>query len=279
MNDADGNQVGLWNVPYVAEEIPGMDSPEAEQNFTAFSEAAAKIADIAQQAMDAASTFTTDTALKEAGKAADAEAVGIALDGKVSTKYGLGVPAAKATSVSSVDDASLATGVYLCTVNTEGLPSTGWGGGVLLVLQKDGDLCRQIVFDSDLSDYCMRWYHDGTWEAWEYSVPPMTVGVEYRTTERYMGKPVYTKLVDFGESENGKEVVYSDIWVTPIRYAGTITKTNGWTTALPLICINTSSGINLGTMCNIYVTSNNIYMMCGDDYIGQQTYVQIWYVK
>lgn len=38
--------------------------------------------------------------------------------------------------------------------------------------------------------------------AYEWEHPPMLVGVEYRTQERYMGKPVYTKLVDFGALPN-----------------------------------------------------------------------------
>jgi hypothetical protein len=33
----------------------------------------------------------------------------------------------------------------------------------------------------------------------EWHNPPMQVGVEYRTTERYNGKPVYTQLVSFGQ--------------------------------------------------------------------------------
>lgn len=33
---------------------------------------------------------------------------------------------------------------------------------------------------------------------WEYVNPPMVIGVEYRTTERYQGKPVYVKVVNFG---------------------------------------------------------------------------------
>lgn len=32
----------------------------------------------------------------------------------------------------------------------------------------------------------------------EWFNPPMLLGVEYRTTERCMGKPVYVKLVNFG---------------------------------------------------------------------------------
>ena len=34
---------------------------------------------------------------------------------------------------------------------------------------------------------------------WEYENPPMELGIEYRTTERYLGKPVYVKLVDCGK--------------------------------------------------------------------------------
>lgn len=37
---------------------------------------------------------------------------------------------------------------------------------------------------------------------WEWVNPPMLLGIEYRTTERYLGKPVYTKVIDFGASPN-----------------------------------------------------------------------------
>jgi hypothetical protein len=33
---------------------------------------------------------------------------------------------------------------------------------------------------------------------WEYENPPMQLGIEYRTTERYLSKPVYAKLIDCG---------------------------------------------------------------------------------
>ena len=35
---------------------------------------------------------------------------------------------------------------------------------------------------------------------WEYVNPPMQLGVEYRTTERYLGKPVYTQLMNWGHA-------------------------------------------------------------------------------
>ncbi len=36
----------------------------------------------------------------------------------------------------------------------------------------------------------------------EWFNPPMELGVEYRTTERYLGKPVYVMAVDFGAMPN-----------------------------------------------------------------------------
>lgn len=36
----------------------------------------------------------------------------------------------------------------------------------------------------------------------EWVNPPLALGVEYRTTERYLGKPVYVKAVNFGSGPN-----------------------------------------------------------------------------
>lgn len=44
---------------------------------------------------------------------------------------------------------------------------------------------------------------DGVWGEWEYVNPPMVAGVEYRTTERYDGKPVYTKVVSYYIDSSG----------------------------------------------------------------------------
>ena len=41
---------------------------------------------------------------------------------------------------------------------------------------------------------------------WEWVDPPMRLGVEYRTTERYLGKPVYAQLFSVGACSAGSEV-------------------------------------------------------------------------
>lgn len=235
MNSADGSQIGMWNIPYVAEAVPGLDSPEAEQNFTAFSEAAANIAGLVKQASDAAATFTTDTTLSVAGMAADAEAVGDALDEKVSKTCGLGIPSVQAELLSNLTDATLTTGIYACDVHSLGMPE-GCGGGALVVLQKDENLCRQLFFGSGLGDYYMRWYHDGTWEEWEYPDPPMAIGVEYRTPERFMGDPVYIKLVSLGALPNAAYKTTTNCY-SGAKYAlsctGIAMQSNGYQLTIP----------------------------------------------
>lgn len=52
-------------------------------------------------------------------------------------------------------------------------------------------ICRQVFYGVPLQ-----------FGEWEYIDPPMVVGVEYRTTERNQGKPVYRKLVNFGTLPN-----------------------------------------------------------------------------
>lgn len=66
----------------------------------------------------------------------------------------------------------------------------------------------------------------------EWQNPPMVQGVEYRTTERYNGKPVYCKYISFGALPNGasnsngisKTVTFSseaDTVIRPISVTGT----------------------------------------------------------
>ena len=54
INSAGGAQIGLWNLRYVVEEIPGMDSPTTEGHYTALSEVAALAAASAAKAQQAA---------------------------------------------------------------------------------------------------------------------------------------------------------------------------------------------------------------------------------
>ena len=80
----------------------------------------------------------------------------------------------------------------------------GWGSGysALFVNSRNSATVTQTIFGSNTADVygCQikRVFVGSKWYPWEWVNPPMNLGIEYRTTERYSGKPVYVKLVDCG---------------------------------------------------------------------------------
>ena len=64
---------------------------------------------------------------------------------------------------------------------------------------------------------------NGKWQPVEWINPPMELGTEYRTTERYLGKPVYVKVVDCGKCPGSefKDIQFDTSGVAlPIRCYG-----------------------------------------------------------
>ena len=107
-----------------------------------------------------------------------------------------------------------------------------------------------------------------TWLDWEWENPPMVLGVEYRTTERWQNKAVYTKLVDCGALPN------------------TTTKEVSIGTACSVIrCVGmTASGTSLPLLRNsnpIYIYGNNglVNIETSNDQSGTTATAQIWYTK
>lgn len=56
-----------------------------------------------------------------------------------------------------------------------------------------------------------------TWTEWEWVNPRMALGEEYRTTERYLGKPVYAMHANFGINTNGRSVYYAEDVAAVVR--------------------------------------------------------------
>ena len=97
-------------------------------------------------------------------------------------------------------DATEKSGLYFYYSN-EAIGSFPYGQyGMVLVLSTAG-VKRQYFFPRQTDS---RWWvrqktnYAETWGEWEFGKVPMDLGVEYRTTERYLGKPVYVKAVDCG---------------------------------------------------------------------------------
>lgn len=267
MNSPDGSQIGLWNLPYLCEAVPGLGSEEATTHYTALSE-------VAQQAVEAAATFATDTELSIKGKAADAHAVGQALAAKAPGGFGIGAYIfGGSQSIPTLNDASLMTGFYSCTASTQDVPDDTFGGGPVLVINwQNNALCSQLLFSNDLTQMYYRSYKDGVWSSWAYLNPLMKAGETYLTFEYWNGKKVYTKLIDCGACENGSFISFGET-LQVIRYCGTIGNI-----PVPAMIGEPASATLYANFC---VNDSGIQITCSDstDLIGKHTYCRIWYTK
>lgn len=80
------------------------------------------------------------------------------------------------------------------------IPSSDYG---YLLVSSRNEQEKLQVFMSEVNNYiAVRKLEAGVWQPWEYVNPPMDLGVEYRTTERYLGYPVYIKLINLGSLPN-----------------------------------------------------------------------------
>lgn len=81
----------------------------------------------------------------------------------------------------------------------------------LLRVEKWYDGCIfQTAYEMGSGVVVQRRYQNSEWKPWEWVNPPMLLGVEYRTTERYDGKVVTRKLVNCGAIANRKTVQLAD---------------------------------------------------------------------
>ena len=109
-----------------------------------------------------------------------------------------------------------------------------------------------------------------TWEDMEYVNPPMVAGVEYRTTERWNGKPVYTKLIDFGLSANSAQITFSGATMI-LRHSGNV---GGYATPYA-----NGGDLKNAWSAHFAVARTVATLYCGSEMVGLQTYLQIWYTK
>lgn len=127
------------------------------------------------------------------------------------------------------------SGLYWFADETNPLYADGYNSGVLgLLLHLQGSAvntisARQIFFPnrhvSGAGSNCRverEKTSEGEWLPWEFVNPPIVHGFEYRTTERYLGKPVYVKAIDFGSLPNNtlKVITFGDSTIKMISAHG-----------------------------------------------------------
>ena len=187
--------------------------------------------------------------------------VGAAPDG-----YGLGANNPRFPSGYDANQA-LTSGWWQASVN---VPGNAWC--LLFVLARGDIVYQEALTDRDASGIestcrLRRVLFRGTWTQWEWVNPPMQIGVEYRTTERWNGKPVYVRYVNFGSAPNATTKSVS-------HGIENFDQCAGWTGILGGANLQGHSGI---TAVDINATS--IAITTGKDLSASAVYVAVKYTK
>lgn len=177
--------------------------------------------------------------------------------------YGLGgVP----KEVSSWDDATK-NGWY------KSVAPTGFGSGTIwgrVDNLKESYVTQTIYMDSEPNCSAMRERINGVWTEWEWIDPPMYTGVEYRTTERYLGKPVYVRLVNCGTMPNN---TYKTIAI------GENNENQVFAVFGRGVIGNQTYSLPIAEEAKVYSSGNTLTVMTTGDYSAWTCYALIKYIK
>lgn len=207
------------------------------------------------------------TGLPEPANDTDAVPLGFANESFAPNGYGLGDGSA---FVSDCNGVSM-NGWYYGSPDTANSPCNYF---VMLQFYRTTSGKAQLAFDLGSSGSMFyRAMVSGTWDEWGWVNPPMEFNTPYRTTERFLGKPVYTMLLDFGESANQKAIginLRKDSYMI-IRSAATFDGE-----PLPYHYIDNSTD----SWVRIYSGSTSYNAMLHTPYTGLgNAHLQIWYCE
>lgn len=185
--------------------------------------------------------------------------------------YGLG---GSAVSVNDLNTA-LNCGFFCWSSDCLNAP---FGYGMGITINRFNGRYTQLLFNPWMGSYgeiVVRHYNGTEWIPVEWVNPPMSLGVEYRTTERWNGKPVYTKLLNCGKAVNGGDALLGlDRTCVIIRQAGTAPDAG---LVLPYGRTSTSQlSADLAVNSGVW----HAYFAVSEGYDGKfDVYLQLWYTK
>ena len=112
---------------------------------------------------------------------------------------------------------------------------------------------------------------------WEWINPPMALDREYRTTERYMGKPVYVKMVNLGEGTNGKTVNVGTMEMIHVECRATY---SGWSLPMPELPFgSTDKSLEHTNAQAFYSNANTVTVIKGSTCPAFTATAKVYYIK
>jgi hypothetical protein len=191
--------------------------------------------------------------------------------------YGLGTQTGKRLLYSEIDNAK-EFGLW-CIWGDDGnktINGLTFSYANMLVVPMDGNAVTQMLFPIGTPGLMLiRKSTDNIWQEWEWLDPPMTPGVEYRTTETWYGSPVYTVLIETGGLTDAKNVVGTQVNARRIiRQCGYIESY-----CLPMIDDTLDGANSAWSNAVVYNDQINLTFHVGSALRGKGAVVQLWYLK
>lgn len=195
--------------------------------------------------------------------------------GAAPSGYGLGVSNAPHTAVTSIEQLNgfIKNGWFAITVSGFTIGGASLYAYWMLRVTTFNDTCLMHEYiPVDGSFIIRRYNHHGTWTDFEWENPGMVLGTEYRTTERWQGKAVYTKMIDFGALPNNTQ---SNINIGTtgfiIDISGVYYKPGSYNPV--------TMGVAGALAAYIYVIDDNIWIRTTTDLSSYKAYVKLKYTK
>ena len=115
---------------------------------------------------------------------------------------------------------------------------------------------------------------NNSWGEWEWENPMLYYGVEYCTSEKWKGVPVYTKLINSDPVTTGKNTIptYTSGITAIIKYTASIG-------GIPLPYLPDGLSATGEFFATAGVQDDNIYLNVGSALNGKSAEIQIWYTK
>lgn len=194
---------------------------------------------------------------------------------------GFGLGQANMKALEDCDNAIL-SGWYATDSPTLNTPGEDGESGVLLVNRRIDKRIYQEFYAINGNEYS-RWsaarisYGDDStglqWGPWEYLNPFMQTGVEYRTTERFWGRPVYYKIVDCGQIADNKQVEHG---IVNMRDCISFQGLRG---GMPMPSISNNNLVAPWSCYVADVSRTKITLACGTSAAGGNCHVMLKYTK